>query len=220
MHTISYPSDAFWENEVQRFLPDPARALEEAMKYVACPICQVLSGLPFDYFVLLPRRWTEEPDLRERVIRARGFCRPHTWRLAGMQSLVAIARVFVDVLDAVPGHGCSEPAPCPVCQLQALATRRLVASYRAWLETEEGWEQYPTLFGLCYDHLDRMLETGPPPDLRELLVASQERRRQELLVNLRGFLEKDTIEGKWTRTVDENRAPRRSLLKLAGSEEA
>jgi hypothetical protein len=220
MDTSLQPSDPFWESEVRRFLPDADEALTAAMEYIACPICQVLSGLPFSYFAMLPKRWPEEPELREHVIRARGFCRPHTWRLAGMQSLVAIAGVFVDVLGEIPSERSATQDPCPVCKLQTLATQRLVTAYRAWLASEEGQDQYPTLFGLCYDHLDRMLETDPEPDVREMLVTSQERRRQELLTNLHGFLDKNTIEGKWTRTVDENRAPRRSLLKLAGSEEA
>jgi hypothetical protein len=213
-------SDAFWEKEVRRFVPDLGQALEKAMEYVCCPICQVLSGIPFDYFALLPKRWREEPDLREHVIEARGFCRPHTWRLAGMQSLVAIARVVVDIMDNLADPTKPPQAPCPVCRLQRLAEKDLLGAFAAWLATEEGRAQYPRLFGLCYDHLDQMLAQGISADLRDLLLECQERRRLELLTHLRGFLEKDTIDGKWTRTIDENRAPRRCLLKLAGNEEA
>jgi len=209
----------FWREELERFLPDVRKALEEALGYVCCPICQVLAGVPFAYFALLPRRWVDEERLREVVCWARGFCARHAWRMFEMQSLVAVARVYVDVLDAAPTAP-TPPSGCPVCRLQGLMEPLLVEGFSHWLARPVAHDLYCELQGLCYPHLEQLLQLGVSDGVKELVVRCQEARREELVRDLRGYLEKDTIEAKWTRTEAENRAPRRALLKLSGSDES
>lgn len=211
--------DEFWQREVARFVPDVGRALEEAMGYVCCPICQVLANLPFEYFALLPKRWPQEAALREVVCGSQGFCNAHTWRLHRMQSLVAIATIYVDVLQAVADPP-SPPMDCPVCRLMALAEELLMDGFSHWLNDPGSQEHYRKLFGVCYPHLGKLLQRDLTPQVRQTLLQSQAAVRADLAANLRGFLAKNTVEAKWTRTEAENRSPRRVLLKLAGNEEA
>jgi hypothetical protein len=212
--------ESFWSLELERFLPSAAQALDEALEYVGCPVCYVLASVPYGYFALLPKRWEDEPDLRDVVRRAGGFCNRHTWRLSGMQSLVAIARVYMDILEAYPTH--HRPGDrCPVCLLQELMEGPLVDGFLQWLGSAANQRFYSLLLGLCYRHYERVMERPDlDPALRELLAQTQEARRKELIRHLHGFLEKNTIEGKWTRTEAENRAPRHALLNTAGNEEA
>lgn len=211
--------DEFWPGEVEHFLPDTRGALEEAMGYVCCPICKVISDVPFDYFAHLPKRWAEEPALRAAVCGAGGFCAEHTWRLNKLQSQVAIARIYVDILAAV-----AEPTapvePCPLCRLKALMEELLVVDFARWVEDPAAQEDYAELFGVCNPHLARLLELELTPAAQEALLAAQEAHRAELAENLQGFLDKDTVEDRWTRTEAEKRAPRRTLLKVAGNPEA
>jgi len=211
--------EVFWQEELQRFLPDPAGALEEAFGYVCCPICQVLVDVPWDFFRFLPGRWSEEPDLRAMVTRAGGFCNHHVWRLMGMQSLVVIARVFVDVLDELVVREPQDLEVCPVCRLEEMATERLLGELTAHLRIEENRERFVRLFGLCYPHWLALLRRDLPAPLREFLIQAQDASTERLGEHLRGFLEKDTLELKGTRTREENRAPRHAVLKAAGNQE-
>lgn len=208
----------FWKSELQRLLPDPAKALDEALEYVCCPICQVLAAMPFDYFAVLPKRWPEEAELRSVVMEAGGFCNAHSWRFSGMQSNAAIGRVFVDVLARL-AEGAPEEAPiCPVCHLEGMAASTLLALMASRLESETERRRLRELFGLCYPHWREMLRMDLEPVVRQTVVASQAAMAAALQRQVRGFLDKDTVELKWTRTKDENRAAHRALLKTAGNE--
>ncbi len=213
------PFSDFWRRELQRFLPDASKALDTALGYVCCPVCYVMADIPFDYLASLPKRWTEEQELRELVCRSRGFCNRHTWRMNGMQSLVAIARVFVDVLDAL-AEAPDKTETCPICHLQQLVEQTVVHCLAERLRSPAMQERYEDLLGVCYRHYDCLLRCDLTDDARAVLVRAQETQRRELAQNLHSFLEKNTIEGKWTRTAAENHAPRHTLLKLAGNEEA
>ena len=216
--TETCSDEVFWQEEVRRFLPDARSALRAALGYVCCPICHVLADVPFHYFALLPSRWPDEQCLRDVVCQAWGFCNRHTWQLSKMQGFVAIARVFLDVLDALP-HLPTPRHSCPLCRLQALMEAMLLNDLCQWLSRRAAQERYGELFGVCYPHLELLLQRETAEGVKELLIRAQEGRREELLRDLQSILDKDTAEAKWLRTEAEKRAPRRTLLKLAGNQE-
>jgi len=209
---------AFWRDELRRFLPVPVAALEDALGYVCCPVCKVLAGLPFEYFRLVSGRWPQEPELREVVTAAGGFCNPHSWRLMGMQSNATVALVFVDVLAGLAGHASVEEPVCPLCRLEQLASEALLGALLERLEEQGARQAFGELFGLCYPHWRAALRRELSPAVRAFLVEAQTASAAQLLESLRGFLGKNTVELKWTRSQDEMRAPRRALMKTGGSE--
>lgn len=211
-------SQTSWQDELARLLPDPVAALDEALEYVSCPICQVLAKLPYEYFRLLPGRWPQEPNLRAAVSAAGGFCNHHSWRLMSMQSNAAIARVFVDVLAGLAEEASTTEEACPVCRLECLAGEVLLGLLVERLGDEAQRERFGQLFGLCYPHWRALLREDLPAPIRDFLVESQRTRARELQQHLQGFLDKSAVELKWTRTLDESRAARRALQKTAGSE--
>jgi hypothetical protein len=207
----------FWEEELRRFLPDARSALGTALGYVCCPICHVLVDVPFSYFALLPGRWASEQRLRDVVCQAGGFCNRHTWQLSRMQGFVTIARVFLDVLDAVP----HQPMPrriCPLCRLEALMEEALLEDLCHWLSGKAAQEHYGEVFGVCYPHLEQLLQRETAEGVRELLTRAQEGRREELLRDLESRLDKDIAEARGLCTKAERRAPHRTLRKLAGDQ--
>jgi hypothetical protein len=210
---------SFWQAELRRFLPDPDAALQEALGYVCCPICYVLAGVPFEYFRMLPFRWTSEPEVRETVCRAGGFCNRHAWRLSKMQSLMVVATVFADVLEEYPRQRVAGE-PCPVCQLGRLMDQILTDTFVRWLDQPQARSEYQHLFGLCNPHYEALMGRELPDATREVLTRTQEARRQNLVRDLRSFLETNDPPAKWNRTDDQKHAPRRSLLKTAGNEGA
>lgn len=210
--------EAFWQNEVAAFLPDPAAALAEALAYVCCPVCEVLTHVPFDFFSRLPVRWPNEPDLRRVVIGAGGFCHDHSWRLANMQSQAAVALVFVDVMATLSDHGPLLTGPCAVCRLEQMLTERLLDALVEYLQSPSNQQRFAQLFGLCYPHWRELLGRDLPTSLRDLLLSSQSRYARQLQQHLQGFLNKNTPARKQTRTQDESRAARRAILKTAGNE--
>ncbi len=210
--------EGFWQGELQRFLPDPAGALDDALQYVCCPVCQVLVRVPYDFFRFLSLRWPDEPVLREVVIQAGGFCRHHSWRLSSIQSMLPIARVFVDVIAALAEREPMEVEPCPVCELEAMATDLLFDVLIRRLEDPAEREWFGQLFGLCYPHYRALLTRELPSSLRDALVQSQSAQARLLQEHLKGFIDKDTVDLKYTRTHEESRSSKHALLKTAGNE--
>jgi hypothetical protein len=208
--------ESFWEAELRRFLPGPGAALEEGSGYVCCAVCYVLADLPFEYFRLLPKRWSEEPEVKEAVCRAGGFCNHHTWRLDKIQSQVIIAAVYADVLGRASAEG-TTPEPCPVCRLQGLLETALLEEFARGLADASRRDQYGRLFGLCYPHFRRVLAMELEPGVREAIRQAQRERTGVLIDLLRAHIEKNEAPARWDRSEAENRAPRWALLKAAGN---
>jgi hypothetical protein len=208
--------DLFWQTELARFLPDPGKALEEGSQYVCCPVCYVLADLPFEYFRLLPKRWCEEPEVKEAVCRAGGFCNHHTWRLDKIQSHVVIAAVYADVLGSASVGG-TAPEPCPVCRLQGLLEAALLEEFTRSLADASRREQYGRLFGLCYPHFRRVMAMELEAGVGQAIVQAQRERTEALIDLLRAHIEKNEPPARWSRSDAENRAPRWALLKAAGN---
>lgn len=208
----------FWAAELARFLPDVDQALGAAFDYVCCPICKVMADLPFDYFAVLPKRWGEEPGLVEMVCRAGGFCHHHTWRLDKLQGLLPIAAIYTDVLTSrLQGEPPADP--CPVCRIQGLMEEALLPAFVQRLSEAEAREEYRGLFGVCYRHY-RLLLAGELDDaVRQTLTNAQAVQTTGLIRLLRGYIEKDDVPARWSRTDAEVRAPRRALLKTVGNED-
>ncbi len=212
-------SEEWWSAELTRLLPNPPQALREALEWVCCPLCQVLTNLTFAFFRDLPTRWPLDPGLREAVCAAGGFCNHHGWRLAELQSQVAIATVFVDVTAALAQMAPRDCAPCPVCRLEALASATLERLLVERLQEPAEQERFARLFGLCYPHWREILALDLPGELQAFLVQVQTDGTISLNKEVQAFLDKNTIQLKWTRTRQEQRAPRHAILKTAGNED-
>jgi len=210
--------DEFWEAELQRFVPDVAAALAKGSEYMCCAVCYVLADLPFEYFCLLPKRWTEEPEVKAAVCRAGGFCHHHAWRLDKIQSQVCIATIYADVLDSIP-EGDATAEPCPVCRLQALAETALLDEFERTLADASAREQYGRLFGLCYSHYRRIMARELDASVREAIRQAQRERTEALIGLLHAHVEKNEVPARWRRSEAENRAPRWALLKMVGKED-
>jgi hypothetical protein len=102
--------------------------------------------------------------------------------------------------------------------LEELSEETLLDTLVARLEGPQGRQEYQVSFGLCYPHYHTLLNRGLSEPVRQVLVETQRQRTEELIGNLRGFLAKNSVQEKWNRTREENRAPRRALLKTGGNE--
>jgi hypothetical protein len=209
----------YWSAEVDRFLPDPAQAVEEGMRYVCCPVCYVLARIPMNYFSIVSRRWSEEPQFREAVLRAGGYCNRHAWDFEEIQSSVVIARIMADVLDGY-AEGRRVGEPCPVCHLQKLAENALLAAFLKWLERPGSGPRYESMLGICDRHYERLCSERLSDRAREMLVRHQQEKHRELVAELRAFVETDKTDARWARTEHERLAPQRALLKMVGSKGA
>jgi hypothetical protein len=216
---MSADSEAWWQGELSRLLPEPPQALQEALEWFCCPVCRVLENLAFSFFRDLPVRWPREPGLRQAVTASGGFCNHHSWRLAEMQSQVAVATVFVEVAAALAQHAPEQDPTCPVCRLESMAAEGLLELLATRLQEDPERERFREHFGLCYPHWRAMLRADLPAPLRAFLIEVQAEGAAQMWHRLRGFLDKNTTELKWTRTREEQRATRYAMLKTAGNED-
>ena len=209
--------DDFWPDELSRFLPSAAEALDEAFRYECCPICYVLVEVCFQYLAGLAKRWPKQPELRVAVCGAGGFCRTHTWRLGDIQSQMAIAEIHAEVLGSLLRREAA-PGPCPLCHLDGLAERRLLDELVRRLGEPGARAEYRQSFGVCYPHNSRLLAEPLSPEGRAEVVRLERTATEELIGHLRGFLGKGSPAARPTRTDDENRSPRYALLRVGGNE--
>ncbi len=180
--------------------------LRDALDQRGCPICWLARRTEGRYLRALMREGVMDPDTRDRVRRAGGFCPAHGTDLAEGGDALGAAIIGQDLVGAwrsrlaetpdPPGRrhphpGLSEPAAdCPACaESQAAAGRYLLALAECAVEPEvaerlAGWD------GLCLPHFRSLLALEPGQHERGVVLAAQEAALQRLGRELAEFIRK------------------------------
>jgi hypothetical protein len=128
--------------------------LVEALATGGCPICGLVERSGRHQLSSLAYDQVNDPQVRDHLRRARGFCRRHAWQFLGMGDTVfGTAIIYADLLRALervlpswdgdekperePGllrtlfglgrHG-HQPAPCPTCTIEQEAEDRYLGT--------------------------------------------------------------------------------------------
>jgi hypothetical protein len=76
-------------------------SLIEACAQTGCPICFVGKNAVQHYLVMVLYDYVDDPDLREYLCNAWGYCHTHAWMLSSVErgNLLTIALMYHDILD-------------------------------------------------------------------------------------------------------------------------
>ncbi len=75
--------------------------LRDAMALPGCPLCRLEEQVAERYLDFLLWERVNDPELRENLRQARGFCRQHAWALVRPGASLGIALMFHDILQDV-----------------------------------------------------------------------------------------------------------------------
>lgn len=140
------------------------RSLWEAMGYRGCPICHVLDREEADFIAQLQYQILKEPNIRQEVVSANGYCNYHFYQMGRMASPMGIAVLSRDLIDAeikVIERGSLEGmglVDCPICKFIRKREESYLREFGVLLSEESFQKEYEATDGLCQIHWVRALD--------------------------------------------------------------
>jgi hypothetical protein len=193
--------------------------LDEAMKKPGCPVCRLAeesvqksaSGFLYENSM--------NPEVRQPIIEARGFCPDHTLLLVAVEMSSSgpvlginyiyeqLARLVADELTAqkpsVPGFSkvlkyfqpSTPPLPvCPLCEHEKQSATNLLQALFEELEEDTSVTRnaYAQSEGLCYSHLTSGLRENSPlyPASSKFLIDQTKERLTAQSAEMREYIRK------------------------------
>lgn len=202
--------------------------LDDALDQAACPICHLGDGTERRYLVGFLREKVTSTAARTELLRSRGFCRQHTYRLLEIggygchaqivivyENLVRAMADEVRALDEGRPSGLDMEGECLVCRRIAEREAMYLDLLARRLRKEAFRDQYGRSSGLCMRHFGRVYDLAKPP-VRRYLRDDQAARLTVLADDLALFVHKSVVKNEpWG---PERDAWIRALRMYAGAE--
>jgi len=169
--------------------------MQESLSQADCPVC-LLTGEALDSFVegILYDKISDH-GFRDALVKSRGFCSKHAWRLQAEGNPLAHTLIYVHFLeelllagDCLPQIG-AEPgastaprdmkavlkklraeAACPLCIYQEELEERYIRSLLNFLQDPVFSAKYAVSSGVCRPHFLRIQKTFCPRDIKRLII--------------------------------------------------
>jgi hypothetical protein len=190
-----------------------AQDLYATMSHPGCPVCQCAAADEWQYFIDFVRYSLNDPDLRDKLLKARGFCSRHGW-------------IFLQVLEREFGSGTpaamlyrhlikveletiarmrhprrwrkpslravhlTPDLPCPACEALNASTSRQMGFFLDEMDRPYFREAYRVSEGLCGQHLLEALERSESKATSEELISHWTDKLLALREELEEFLRK------------------------------
>lgn len=188
--------------------------LLDGLSQPGCAICRYALRAVERFFAALTYENTNDPNVREGIRAARGFCNRHTEHYVALGDELGAALIYRDLLHTiVPALGEAAPvglanvagaltnpdgsrladralkalaptAVCYACQRQREAEEQYLATLLRWLGTKEFASAYEQSTGLCAVHCDQALQANGERSRGKLLIRVQRRCWEALLDRL------------------------------------
>lgn len=180
-------------------LKTPAPSASETESLCACAICNLSNRSVERWLRTFLSEYVNDPEARETLRRAQGFCAQHTSVLRNLNEALGIAILYADLArlarerwqEKTPGRAIipfwqrlhpgsrARIAPCPACIAQQEATIRYVQALASGLDNpnaqNEVWSALETNPGLCAPHIEQIAAYATPPSAARLLQMESER---------------------------------------------
>lgn len=190
-----------------------AQDLYAAMDRPGCPICQRVAADEWHYFINFVRYSLNDPEFRDRLLKARGFCSRHGWTFlqvleeefdrGGPAALLYrhLIKVELEKIARVrrPRHWAKLPLrttalapslPCPACDDLGSSESRQVLFFLYEMGKAYFTEAYRASEGLCGQHLLTALGQSKSKATSETLISHWADKLRALGGELEEFLRK------------------------------
>lgn len=131
-----------------------------------CAICLLVDRSLYRGLRAWFAEFVNDPELRVRLRRSRGFCREHLTHLMQCGDALGVAILYADLVDEALQR--TEPSPrrlwprgegrgsvvCPCCEAEAEAEQRYASALGAALGDRDVWRELEESSGLCCRHVD------------------------------------------------------------------
>ena len=174
----------------------------------ACPLCELETAAVNRYLDHLLYENVNDPGLRSRLRRSKGFCLRHARVILSLKEALGAAilykdqaELFLRFLDGLrpdlqrprakkPSAQWNAHQPCPACALEQETSDANADILLKGLAETEMRDAYAECPGLCVRHFLAVFEKARTPDQRHFLLTIQQEKLTDLLRDLDEFCRK------------------------------
>jgi GTP-binding protein EngB required for normal cell division len=209
-------------------IPDLARDL----KTRACPVCNHLSRVAFEFFAHYQYALARDEATQEGFAELLGFCSLHTWQLESVSSPVGASIGFAKLAERVSqllaarakshlnGQAAvkliRDSAECHVCRLLREAEKNYLRQLAVFVETTEGRAAYARSQGVCLRHLGLWLPMLSQDNARFVLEEAS-RHFEQMSEDMQSYSMKTDALRRQLHNSDESDAYLRAITHLVGA---
>lgn len=197
----------------------------------ACALCRLTARSVERDIRAFFAEFVNDPQVRDGLRKARGFCAEHTPLLASLGDALAVAILYADLTRLTREEWLAEEtglkslrlgrrrggrapsASCPACVTAQAASARYANALAAGLETEAVQQTYVSGSGLCVVHTEQVMAAAKPAVA--VWVRQQEvERLQRLQADLEEIIRKNDYRFRGEAWGNEKDAWLRALQKI------
>lgn len=199
----------------------------EALRLDRCPICFLRDMFGIEYIRNLLLESVNDGRMRERLLKAGGFCRHHAWKAAVQGDRLGMAILYECLLDdQLRGMGSVRwrifrgGRECPACSYEREVEKAYASQVVNWWMADDGFRKtLKERSGFCVGHARRVLEGRMAPEFRREMLKVFRSKGEMCLSDLRGFLTKQNIVVKAMPTLSEEQAWKEAIRLVAGDKD-
>ncbi|HBA39315.1 MAG TPA: hypothetical protein DCZ05_06125 [Deltaproteobacteria bacterium] len=202
--------------------------LADAISQRYCPVCLILEKRTSDLLCQLQYDAVHNDETKEWVISSGGYCHFHFWYIDKLASPTTNAQLLDNLLERIrsglpskhdvlkePAFTLGTEVCCPVCSFSGEREEELLTVFASKIEEKEGFRTaYQRSRGLCFSHVDKILQKVIDPEVRTFLVTTTCRQLdvliEELKLQVAKWHNKDRSSG------EEHDSTYRAIEKLVG----
>lgn len=198
-----------------------------------CPVCDRVHKAMFDFFAHWQYELSSNETSQARFASDGGFCRLHTWQLAGIASPQGISQGYPPLVGRIAGEiarlagGNGDPAKgvssliqdsqhCRACQELRTAEASCLGRFVELIQKPTGVDAYNRSQGVCLRHLAMLMEHDLPQDVRGFLLRHTSQVLSSTVEDMHSYTLKRDALRRGLHNQDEEDAHRRALTRLAG----
>ena len=191
----------------------------DALEGEGCPICTLTKEVVHSYVKSLLYEYVNDSHTAERIVKSGGFCNLHSWLLYSYQEVLGTAIIYKRLVDhhiKYIGNPLDPEISCPVCSVEADASKRYVEAFLKYLQEDAFYQKYIASDGLCYPHLKMCINLANNEETKKFLIELEKQRLEKLSFDLSEIIRKSDYRFQNEPRGKEYRARYKAIEKLVG----
>ena len=215
--------------------------LLDALGEEGCPICSLLKKTSDKFRADFLYEQVNDPKVRQEVRASLGFCNACSWEFRNSGDAFGISIIYQDLLGLVSenikkiseaGHSAAKTLNlflkeiqeklkrdnCLVCKARLEAEKRYVSTFLKNFSEPEFYSAFKNSFGLCLPHLIAVIRDCRNEDMRNKILAIEQRKIDSLVQELSEFQRKHDYRFSEENFGSEKDSWVRAIEKMVGKE--